>query len=540
LWIAHQTYDPSVRALNYHGEPVTVDFDDVAGLQLTLFNNDVASLTSATIDPYKTLAVRDLSVVHDPVRTGVWEWDGSSCVQVGNPDGVWGFTGLMEGLANTPLTGVTVEDFVKDWFLTFDVQQLVNYDLLYSNHQGVYDLWNRWPHTWDDGIPNQFQDELDLNGSPFQLLSIMNRVDLRGAGGYGGAGGELRFVFGFVDTDTCEPLAGNVIFEYGVPIRGCAGTLDYAQDWYDLDALTLGTPAYNSALEAITVQVTAAGAAPNKINGSALNQLRSNEQTMLWGHYPTRNWDLRQFELNSSGALTLAPVTRTPAWPYELPNANGVAPIDAFINTYAASILNNTYDVALNYPNAINPFRGGHAYYGHWDLGSPFPNYTYNDLTTAGPERMQYWGTANVGNPSARQKFSLNTCNGCHAGETFEDADTLYPGPSMTGAILEEPFRHVTMRPLSNPGPADFSVFLTGTNAGCTTTSGLVPPLGTDTYSASCAPVSDPAFGHTVGQVHFNDLLRRSQDLEDFVTNGCTTNIAIESHNVAANRAPAH
>ena len=35
ILVAQQTYDPSVRALNYHGEPVTVDFDDVAGLQLT-------------------------------------------------------------------------------------------------------------------------------------------------------------------------------------------------------------------------------------------------------------------------------------------------------------------------------------------------------------------------------------------------------------------------------------------------------------------------------------------------------------------------
>ena len=69
---------------------------------------------------------------------------------------------------------------------------------------------------WLQGDPG----ELNLDVSPFRLLAIVNRLDLREAVGYGGPGtaGELRFVFGLVEalggsrSDVLPPGPGCAFF----------------------------------------------------------------------------------------------------------------------------------------------------------------------------------------------------------------------------------------------------------------------------------------------------------------------------------------
>src|SRR6185503_10931007 len=83
------------------------------------------------------------------------------------------------------------------------------------------------------------------------------------------------------------------------PKKGCHQLRDWAKQWVDLGALPIGSAGYNTALEAITEQFAKAGAAPSKPNGSALNQLRTNENALD----PGGLWELREFRLDGGTHL---------------------------------------------------------------------------------------------------------------------------------------------------------------------------------------------------------------------------------------------
>ena len=95
-----------------------------------------------------------------------------------------------------------------------------------------------------------------------------------------------------------------------------------------------------------------------------------------------------------------------------------------YVNAHAFSILLGTHVVPLSYPAAGMPFRGASTTYtafsGTWDGTAATP----------------------MVNREARHRFSLNTCTGCHAGET----DTY--------------FQHVKVAPFGTE--ATLSAFLTG------------------------------------------------------------------------------
>jgi len=397
-------------------------------------------------------------------------------------------------------------------------------DTVPAQPMGLYELWNNnlysgWPRIWDDGNDSLFNDILDMEQAPFRLIAIVNRVDLRGGGAYGGDAGELRFVFEMLDPVTCDPRPFNLILEYGVPIEGCQEIRNWGQQWYDLEGLPLGSAAYNDALAAITMQVTVADADPNKPNGSAINQIRTNDRFMVWPHYPTRNWQLREFHVDPGGGfLEIAPLVQTPAVTWEVPSSmTGVAPIDNYLLANTSAILAGTYTVGSSW-GLQSPFQGAFSGYGLVECyASPCTGVGGSEL------RGLWWGTDNSGvsapEMEARHEFSLATCNGCHAREALDDANLV---TSVPGAPVDQPFRHVEGH---GPGvPATLSRFLTGTHWGCDPgTNMLVPPLGpaVNDCNSGCCPVGDPVHGYDERQVHYADLLRRQADLDALVSSSC-------------------
>lgn len=158
----------------------------------------------------------------------------------------------------------------------------------------------------------------------------MNRVDLAQNLVYGGgSGGEASFIFGAVGPPpACEPLRFTVIFEYDIHKESCAALRDWARQWANLGTLPLGSAVYNAALETITEQFARAGAAPASPNGSALARLRTNEMALADPSKPGSDvWELREFRLYASGALTQDRVARTPA-----PALNGTQVVADFVN----------------------------------------------------------------------------------------------------------------------------------------------------------------------------------------------------------------
>jgi len=405
------------------------------------------------IHPDEELFITDPSVVQDPTRTF------DACTGVGNPNGAWTFGTLMTAMANQPLTGVNPAVFVKNWLDLWTVNQTVNQWNVGARPIGApTNLLGFWPVVGG---------QLDLTHAPLRLLAIVNRIDLRTNGVYGGGNaGEGRFIFQVVEPpsalnhNTCTPQKFTVILEYGVPINGCFRVHAWAAQWHALDALAFG-PAYNAALQAITNTFAAANANPAKENGSALDQLRTDEIQLA------PPWQLRQFELGSAtnglpldNMLHEAPVTQTPET-----SLNNTARIKNYLVANNAAILAGTYVVPAQFP-AGRKFLGGSS-----------------------ENLQQPWNGVPSQPTNARNLFSLNTCNGCHGAET----QTLF-----LHAGFSVPFP---------PGvPAQLSQFLLG----------KVPP------STLAAPglftIPDPVSGvpRTYG-----DLVRRETGLAALLASTC-------------------
>jgi len=374
--------------------------------------------------PNESLFITDTNVVDDPSRTF------NPCTGAGTPMGKWTFGYLMTQMANEPVTGVNPSDFVLNWLQTWLTPQTVNGFAVpaRANIQGII---NAWPKLADG--------RLDLARAPMKLSAIVNRIDLAGNSAYGVVGGaEGRFVFTVIGgggtnapgTNACFPDSFTVILEYGVPKHTCPEIQNWAQQWLNLQSLTLGSPAYNTALEAITEVFAAANADPAKPNGSALDQLRTDEIQLA---FP---WELREFQIQTNHQLSEVTVKQTPdeaAYNQGGPQNGDLA---TWINANAAAIVANTYTVPLSLPFA------------------PFSNF----LGGSAPNGIDVWNAPGI-TEATRHGFSLNTCDDCHGAET------------RTG------FLHVDQRP--NPsGEATLSDFLTGNNMPVT-----VPVAGSPQYT---------------------------------------------------------
>lgn len=431
-------------------------------------------ILASTAVPERNLMITDTSVVTDISRTfDPCDVDGDG--NLGNVNGVWSFKTLMANMANTAMTGITVQQFTHDWLLNWMSNQTVN-SFTIDARTTIQNFFPGW-----DGVNAA---TLDMNSLSFRLLAIVNRMDLAEALNYGaGNPGETRLVFGLVDqtSGSCHAFGNTgaarqmtAIFEYGDVENSCNALKSRAQQWLDLDLLpAFPSPAYNAALQALTDSVTVANAEPSKPNGSAINQVRSNEIAL------SSPWQLREFALEAPfSSLVSATIKQTPDPGFPVPNFRFGSPVTAaFWEANANDILCEKHSVPDSFMG--NPFLGSHADYGFgtfWDaptnpvsLPISFPTCHKTNVTG---------GTPTV-NGEVRHKFSLNTCDDCHSGET----NTV--------------FTHV------NPGtsPATLSAFLTG----------AVGP--------GANPVNDPG-GEPV-QRSFDDLTRRGQVLEDLATKSC-------------------
>jgi hypothetical protein len=430
-----------------------------SGVTLTPFPLRLVNLIplSATAKSAQSLTITDRSVVTDTTRTfDPCDVDGDG--SFGNVNGVWSFKTLMTNMANTPLTGITAQQFVHNWLLNWMSTPTVNSFTIAARTviQGFFPGW--------DGVNAA---TLNMDKLPFRLLAIVNRMDLAGGSLYGQPPNpkksETRLVFGLVDqTSASCKLVGStgaarrmtVIFEYGDPTQTCTDVQTRAQAWIALSGLAFPSAAYNTALQALTDAVTVVNAAPAKPNGSALDQLRTNEIALL------SPWQLREFGLTLPFSnLSEATIKQTPD-----PGLfrSGSVVTKQFWETNADDILCESHVVPDFFLG--NPFLGSHADYGFgtfWDaptvISGAFPTCWTDNISSGTPTKKG----------EVRHKFSLNTCDDCHSGET----NTV--------------FTHVD--PLSSP--ATLSGFLTGIT------------------------VNDPG-GEPV-QRTFNDLVRRAQSLED-------------------------
>lgn len=415
-----------------------------------------------TVEPARELLINDISVVQDPTRTF------DLCAgfgRRGNPAGAWTFNKLMTDMANQTATGVHPSDFVENWLKSWATGNTVNTHAVESRTNIGSRILSRWGRTTDG--------KLKLEESPFRLLAIVNRLDLRSNPIYGGGNsGELRFVFGVLDRGSqdsaCSKMPFTVILEYGVPLQGCSAVKGYATLWDGLTAFPLGSPEYNTALQSVTDISTTAGAAPWKPNGSAINQVRSNEIAL------SAPWELREFEIRpDSHLLKIVPTEQTPA-----PEYNKQPVLNEYMRRNTAAILADRHTV----PSFFHLTDFDHIPL----LAGATPN--------EGVEDDKVWESSpmTVIDTDVRHKFSLATCNGCHGGEARNHAKAD-----------ETKFVHIDVRDLNRPSA--LSKFLTGDGT-----------LALPSTFAKKDPVDPAAKTRRLG-----DLMRRQIDLANLMAGSC-------------------
>lgn len=398
-----------------------------------------------------SLMITDTDVVEDPTRT----IPNPCSASPGDETKAWTFGKLMSEMANTGSTGVTVSDFTLKWLETWTNDLTINSDFVDERDPIETLIINPWKTASNFNVTG----ELAMEKAPFKLIAIVNRIDLRGNSFYGGGGaGEGRFIFAPVNlNNSCSIFQDfTVIFEYGVNINGCSNVKAYGQSWFDLKDEILGSAAYNTALQAITDQFTLANTNPSKPNGSSLNQIRTNERTI------GSPWELREFVLCDPGNPDIQPcvpgflvTTTTTKEPNSEYNRLGpgsdpakVKELAQWANANAGAILAENFDIPRLHPLTSDPFLGGHAL--------PLtPSYFWDGEVIADPDPIT--------NDDVRHLLSLNTCSGCHAGETETDFTHVSPPAAigsaaslsgfLTGITVEDP----ADRP--SPGSATMRMF---------------------------------------------------------------------------------
>jgi hypothetical protein len=397
------------------------------------------------------LMITNTSVVDDPVRT--------SPLSVAPPGstatpGVWSFGHLMREMAPSPdqAPAMTLQLF-QHWLSN----QTVNGFTVAARPQMQQTLLDIWPKT-----PT---GDLDLDRAPLTLEAIVNRIDLRDLSS--GNAGEGRLVFG-VNSQFGFPQNFTVILEYHLVASTPDDVMAWANRWHALSSHPFPSEEYNAALEDITKRFTEHGIEPGHANGSALDELRTNENVLS----PFGEWELRGFALSStSGFFDEVTVKETPNLMF-----NNTPQLADLINANAAAI------------KAVIPGANGHTIPDTLN-GAPFlGGSVFNDLI--------FWNAPGIVDPDARFHMSLNTCNGCHGPETntgFLMITPRFPGSEaflsgfITGTTVFDPFSG-QVRTLNDLGRRrqDLTSLVCGSGDG-----GMMPPPPPPPVDAGVPPPRD-------------------------------------------------
>lgn len=392
--------------------------------------------------------------------------------------GPWSFGHLIQELAGPEGASACT----REWLNTWRTAQTVNGQIVRPRlgiNEKVIEPWQRRDgYNPASGKPW----EPKLENAPFRLLAVVNRLDLcapeqakmgsviegawRVAGkiadferlltpansgaltnasatswqtrpsGYGFGGeepsfGQGRLVFGAVDT-TGAPLqpAWTLIFEYkllmplgatgdGSPAATVIpGPREWAQAWHALGEIAIEDQRFSRTLQTLTRSFTdgvhraASGGGTPK---TALAQLRSSEAVFGSGR------EFRQFAL-SNGALNLAPLPQTPGPAFGEKHSRQQRALAGFLREQDPLIRSGLHNLPLTLEvqnETPVSMLGGRAL-----IPADKPNFHWE-----GGDRVSH---------DARRIFSLNTCNGCHAGETASDGLHIHARAVGESAQLSE------------------------------------------------------------------------------------------------------
>lgn len=384
-------------------------------------------LATRSVEPEKSLMITDLDVVTDPDRT--WSCHNTNQPPSGNPTGDYTFWELMASISNGTSS---TSDYIKEFFAHWKGDQLINQHNVEAR-PNVYDaVIAEWEQR--SGGPGA---NLSPEQSPFKLLAIVLRADLRGSSSFygGGSAGEARFVFSLHDGN-CNSMAKTVIFEYKVPINSCANIRSWAQDWIALES----SANYKDDLASLVDVFAKADANPSAPNGSAIGQIRTNEHLPL-----STGSEMREFVLDETSPLLQQTTVKQ-----EPQRARNHQPeLADYVNQQWQNLVNFNHQIPLDFGS--EQFLAGQA---------PIPVlWSLHDSLLSIPSAPVVHANPNPNATNTTEAmFSLgfNTCSGCHQKETGTDFAHIHhntqPGEEarlsgfLTGISLPDPREPAVMR----------------------------------------------------------------------------------------------
>ncbi|MEY2828745.1 MAG: hypothetical protein RIQ33_603 [Bacteroidota bacterium] len=477
-------------------ELVHFDFQKFENNEETQVEARLIAATDCTdeIKKEKSLFITDISVVEDPVRTynfftnqgnkqGAWTFGHLLGNIINNPNNVNAFIENWVSSFTVQQTNTTSGDIaytrpdvkthlMAAWIIACYSDPLFSPTIPKTASQIKYDITNNVSGSDWHYYVNQIPGNILLDNAPFKLTAIVNRMDLRGNNAFATAGysngsinmtnaGETRFIFSLLNVDddptlnySILPTHGNignsgesffdwkgmnVILEYSNPQPNLELLQGFANTWVQLSgmpfnsSLSTGNNNYNDNLQYITDIVTRVNAMPQRINGSAINRIRTNEKIfdlednehgITFISWVGKKWEFRQFELASNGLLEPVPVTNVPYFGVNdaehSPNETSNQVIGHFDSQKSQTFLNwvsqNSFHIEqgnFQIPKNLSAMSAPNY--------SELINYFVFDQNYYNSEQADY----NL--KKVRHEISLNTCQGCHGGETKTEFTMITP-----------------------------------------------------------------------------------------------------------------
>jgi hypothetical protein len=387
--------------------------DELSGLSLTQTQCNVSTnINKVTVSPRAQLFINSPTVLND-ARAKV----------VNGVPGKWTFGYALREILELPAPGIdpiklAAEQGKIDDFLNKYIQNTkVNTFTPSIRTRTRATILAAWGTTM--GSDNRPYRTLDK--APFKLVAIVNRLDIVKKGKTGVTAGEGRFVYSFTG-----PGPMTVIFEYDLPIgtasnKGIATALDWGRKWQSLKTMLVDTntaiagvqpnqsptvqPTFRDAagyltmLEGIT-ELWANRTAQKRVGGSeaSIAQIRTNEIL-------DSEWELREIvrvrNAQNVATLQLTTVKNNPDQ-----SLNNNAKLKNWLNT----------NVVCTTPTLINTCSYNTA---NAEIPATIPDGTARmailGVTSPEPFGFRWFQSSSI---VKERFFSIQTCNGCHTGDT--------------------------------------------------------------------------------------------------------------------------
>ena len=342
-----------------------------------------------------------------------------------------------------------VSEYVRRWLESWESDQSINGHEVAARKKIAELIIEPWMEKDGFAGKSRYDWEVNLANAPFRLLAVVNRIDMSGivnlgggsvsfgdsgtAGYYEGTApnGEFRLVFGATDA-AGEPLEGGftAIFEYALPpvefkkrlrsgripdkwgagpfpepserqksMNARLAVAKYASRWHALGAYEKFDESYLAALAELAAGST--DRAKQKDGGAPLlSQLRTNEGAL--GEVQ----EAREFDY-VAGRLVPHPVAATPDVSF-IQDPTIVRAFTKYINDNGDAIRKVQHSIPKKVrdprdPKKEIPFLAGSA---------------LMPTVAEGGKGSFFWNAERIRSREALRVFSLNTCSGCHCGET--------------------------------------------------------------------------------------------------------------------------